>query len=214
MKNKTVLLTLAIGLTGAVMVGCTTDNKENPPENQIETSVDENKEEVNISKFIPNGSYKTVFEGSDMANELQSIKGDGTTYEAIGVSGKGYYREIFKVIDNQLCFIEKEDLEDIENISDKEIVVDETLGNYKVVLKAKTDKTDTIQIAETGKDLKLKNLELKGDYIKVVEDVSTDEAKTIIETYYSEGLGVVKYEVIMDGNVMEFSELVSYEEIK
>lgn len=214
MKNKLILLTLAIGFANIAMVGCNANKVESLPENQVEINIDENKKDINISKFIPNGKYNVVFKGSDMANELISIKGDGTTYQTIGLNGNGYYYEVFKVVNNQLLFVDSEDLTDIDNVSDKNIKTNEDLENYEVVLKSKTDKKDTFQVSEIGTNLKLDNIELKGGYIKTTKNISTSDSKTILETYYSEGLGVVKYEVIMDGTVMEYSELISYEEIK
>lgn len=215
MKRKLILVTLAIGITSLAMIGCSSNKIKDIPDNQTETIVNENTQGINVSNFIPNGTYNVSFEGSDMSNELISIKGDGTIYQTIGLNGKGYYHEVYKVLNNQLIFVDKEDLTDIEDISNINITnnINEDLENYEVVLRANTDKSDDIQILETGKDLKLKNIELKGDYIKTTKDISTNDNKTIINTYYSEGLGIVKYEVVMDGTVVENSELKSYEEI-
>ena len=66
----------------------------------------------NIYRFIPNESYSVVYEGTDLAPEIIAIEGDGEMYQTIGVNGKGLYRDVFKVVDNNLMLIYKEDLHD------------------------------------------------------------------------------------------------------
>lgn len=178
-----------------------------------------NIKEENISKFIPNGNYKVSFKGSDMANELLFLMGDGTSYKTIGINGKGYYLEGFKVVDNELCIIDNIEIENIESIKSLADINSlnsntEMNGDKVVILRTNPTELDTFRIVEKGKDLKLNNIQLKGEYIKVSEDKSTDESTIYVETYYSEGLGVVKYEVILDDTVMEFSELVKYEKLE
>lgn len=65
-----------------------------------------------IYKFIQNESYNVIYECSDLASETIVIEGNGEMYQTIGLNGKGLYREIFKVIDNNLMLIYKEDLSD------------------------------------------------------------------------------------------------------
>ena len=219
MKNKAVLLTLAIGLTGAVMVGCTTDKKENPPENQIETSVDENKEEVNISKFIPNGNYETVFKGSDLSFDVSSIKGDGTYYQRMGTTGKGDYVEVFKLMNNSLINTYSSDFERSnykEEFNDLIFFGEENTSN-KIYLNSpikQGTEWDKLKIVEVGKNLKLEEIQLEGDYVKVERDASTEDIKSTETLYFSQGLGIVKDVTTIDGDIVDYSELVSYEEIK
>lgn len=216
MKRKIILATLAIGITSLVMIGCNSNEIKYLPDTQTETLVDENTQGIDISKFIPNGTYKVSFEGSDMANELIIINGNGIIYQTVGVNGKGFYNEEYKVVNNQLLFVDNEELDNADNIPNinTDVNINEELENYEVVLRPNTDKSDKLQISEIGKDLKLKNIELKGDYVKTTKDISTGDNKTYINTYYSEGLGIVKYEVVMDEDVMEYSEIISYEEMK
>lgn len=221
MKRKIMLLTLVVGMTSVAMIGCSPNNKvDNTQNTQNQTIVENEKEEkgIDVSKFIPNGTYAVSFKGSDMANELITINGNGTLYQAVGMNGKGYYHETYKVVGDKLLFVENEELEDSDtepnmNIT-LEVDLDEKLENYETVLKSEFDKSGKLQISKVGNDLKLEKIELNGEYVVTTKDISDEETKTVVNTYYSEGLGIVKYEVVMDDEIVEYSELTSYEKLR
>lgn len=200
--NKHILLPIAaLAITFALLIGYSNDD-----------------EKLVLSKFIPNEDYKVTFNGSDLSNELLFLSGNGTSYYTIGVNGKGYYIEQYEVIDNELCFTNKIDIENIETIKSLDDVTslldtDIMNGNKVVVLRENASDLDSSKIVEKGTDLKLTSIQLKGDYIKVCETKSSADGDTITYTYYSQGVGVVKYEVVFDGVIMDFSQLVSYEPI-
>ncbi|MGL5693844.1 MAG: hypothetical protein ACRCXA_07190, partial [Peptostreptococcaceae bacterium] len=159
-----------------------------------------------------------------LSSELIYIRGNGEIYEAIGINGRGYYKEVFKIIDNVLYLTNTDDLSQIESINDdsfnnlskEEFTVSDDSSNYKALIRtiSKTKKNDNLKISEYGENLELTNVKLEGDYIQTVETETIDNVEFTKITYYSEGLGLVKYEVIMDGTIMEFSELNNFEEIK
>ena len=221
MKINKTLLALLLGSTG-LLTGCATTPKEpqkveTPP---IDTIIDYDLETtVCSSRFIPNGNYKVTFKSNDMADQLLYLKGDAHTYQAIGVTGKGYYREIFTLHDEKLKLVRREDLEDVpmEKILEKDCNVNVKESDYKTILGNIVNEGDTwdnLKIEEVGLNLKLSNLQLEGSYLKLVETVKDGDNPHTVETYFSEGLGIVKYEVIEDGTVIEYSELQSYEKVK
>lgn len=221
MKRKIMLVSLVIGMTSVAMIGCTSNKVETQPnQNQTITETEKENEEkgIDVSKFIPTGTYAVSFKGSDMANELITINGNGTLYQAVGMNGKGYYHETYKLVNDNLLFVENEELEDSDEEPSMNITLDvnldEKLENYETVLKPEFDKGDKIQISKVGNDLKLEKIQLKGEYVVTTKDISDKETKTVVNTYYSEGLGIVKYEVVMNDEVVEYSELTSYEKLR
>lgn len=218
MNKKIMIIVSTLTIASCFFSGCSKEtDKPGLDNNKPEINTDTTKDNLSLSKFIPNGNYKVSFAGSDMSNELLFITGDGTSYKTIGVNGKGYYIEEFKLIDNELCFRNKVDIENIDNIKSLEDIntltpKDVMNGDKVVILRENPTELDSFKIVEKGKDLKLDSIQLKGDYIKVEENKPGDDGNTVIETYYSEGLGVVKYDVIFDNVVMDFSELVACEE--
>ena len=68
---------------------------------------------------------------------------------------------------------------------------------------------DNKEIVEVGENLKLDKVTLKGHYVKTWEKEMNNGKKTIKVYYYSEGLGCVKYDVLIDGVSVEKSTVTS-----
>lgn len=171
-----------------------------------------------IYKFIPNESYDVIYECSDLASETIVIEGNGEMYQTIGLNGKGLYREIFKVIDNNLMLIYKEDLSDknIEEILAQDLK-DEISYNIKeseLILQSPIEvgqKWDNTEIVEIGTGLKLDDIQLEGTYIKIVSNSLVSKGSMTTETYYSEGLGVVKHRVLINEENISYYQLKSFD---
>ncbi|MBC5996786.1 hypothetical protein EAI30_09040 [Romboutsia ilealis] len=171
----------------------------------------------NIYRFIPNESYSVVYEGTDLAPEIIAIEGDGEMYQTIGVNGKGLYRDVFKVVDNNLMLIYKEDLHD-KNIDEalEQNLKDEISYNKnesELILQSPIEvgqKWDNTEIVEVGMDLKLDDILLEGIYIKTVSNTLVDNESITTEIYYSEGLGVVKYRVLINEEAISYYQLKSF----
>ena len=171
-----------------------------------------------IYKFIPNESYDVIYECSDLASETIVIEGNGEMYQTIGLNGKGLYREIFKVIDNNLMLIYKEDLSDknIEEILAQDLK-DEISYNIKeseLILQSPIEvgqKWDNTEIVEIGTGLKLDDIQLEGTYIKIVSNSLVSKGSMTTETYYSEGLGVVKHRVLINEETISYYQLKSFD---
>ena len=171
-----------------------------------------------IYKFIPNESYDVIYECSDLASETIVIEGNGEMYQTIGLNGKGLYREIFKVIDNNLMLIYKEDLSDknIEEILAQDLK-DEISYNIKeseLILQSPIEvgqKWDNTEIVEIGTGLKLDDIQLEGTYIKIVSNSLVSKWSMTTETYYSEGLGVVKHRVLINEETISYYQLKSFD---
>lgn len=177
---------------------------------------------LNLKVFIPKESYKVVFDGTDLVPNIQYIKGNGTKYQTAGFSGRGSFVNVYALEDGKINCIkeynelpsEQEEHLDEVNFLDKDEKGDKTVMLWEP-LETKS-KEGNNEIVEIGKDLKLDKLQLKGHYIKVEEvneGINADD-KTIVTSYYSEGLGRVKYVVTMDGVDVCFSVLKDYMKIK
>lgn len=177
---------------------------------------------VSLKTFIPKESYKVVFDGTDLAPNIQYIKGNGIKYQTVGFNGRGSFVNVYALEDGKInCIKEYNELPseqekhlDEVNFLDKDEKGDKTLMLWEP-LETKS-KEGNNQIVEIGKDLKLDKLQLKGHYIKVEEvneGINSDD-KTIVTSYYSEGLGRVKYAVSMDGVDVCYYTLKDYMKIK
>lgn len=223
-NKKSILVAGVMGLACIGMIGCSqkVDTPKDDNATQQEQQVQQQKEVIDTSKFIPNGDYKVIFKGSDMANELLYLKGDGTTYEAIGVNGRGYYREIFKEIDGALVMVANEDLSEypirqivemgIENVDTSKAI--ETMLKSELSLNDEWDNDEIkVKLVEVGENLKLSDIQLEGTYVKTTYSISEGDTVTTFDMYYSEGLGIVKYTISMGEDIVEFSELTEYEKL-
>lgn len=189
------------------------DKKE---EDSNSSSAIDSKEEVNLTvgMFIPNGNYTVKYDASDLVSSENYIEGDGTSYQVIGTTGKGpkvdvysiKYSGLYKVYSGDLSEDEMKDIATI-NYLGKEDTLEEMLvlnGPIKVGIR-----WDNKEIVEVGKNLKLDDLTLEGAYVKTWEKEVADEKETIKVCYYSEGLGCVKYKVLIDGEEVEKSTAIS-----
>ena len=59
-------------------------------------------------------------------------------------------------------------------------------------------------------DLKLDDILLEGIYIKTVSNTLVDNESITTEIYYSEGLGVVKYRVLINEEAISYYQLKSF----
>ncbi|MGL5085208.1 MAG: hypothetical protein ACRC68_05750, partial [Clostridium sp.] len=179
----------------------------------VDNSKTENKA-LNVGMFVPNGSYDIITDGNGSSFSIEFLKGDGKSYEAIGFTGKGPRIQVYNTKNSALSKvyygdISDKELEDKENLdylakADKaqEVVM------LKEPLKVGT-RWDNKEIVEVGENLKLGKITLKGAYVKTWEQVTSNGVKTVKVFYFSEGLGCVKYDVIVDGVSMERSSVNS-----
>lgn len=242
LNKKNLLLAGILGLACVGMVGCNQkneppkenndvqqeqqqnsnneNNKNENTENKDEVKGDEAKnEELKVSKFIPNTSYNVKFQCSDLGFDVSSIKGDGTYYQRMGTTGKGDYVEVFKYMNNNLINTYASDFERSnykEDFNDLNFFGEENTSN-KIYLNSpikQGTEWDKMKIVEVGKNLKLEKIQLEGDYVVVERDISTEGINAIETLYFSQGLGIVKDVTKIDGDIVDYSELISYEEVK
>ncbi|SHK21482.1 hypothetical protein SAMN02745248_02062 [Hathewaya proteolytica DSM 3090] len=183
---------------------------------KVETPNVKADEKLTLSTFIPKESYKVVYDGTDLAPNIQFIRGNGEKYQAVGTDGRGAFVNVYEKNNGKLsCVMEYTELsqgesESLETLNylDKNDVGDKTDVLWEPLEKG--SKMGNRQIEDVGENLKLDDLQLKGPYVKVVDNHSENDSKMIITSYYSEGLGCVKYEVSMDGVVVCHYILKSY----
>lgn len=197
-----------------------TGNIEEDKKVEETTSTSDNKDKVldeqklTVGMFIPNGKYTVKYDASDLIASENYIEGDGASYQVIGTTGKGpkvdvysiKYSGLYKVYSGDLSEDEMKDITTI-NYLGKENTLEEILvlnGPIKV-----GTRWDNKEIVEVGENLKLDNLTLEGFYVKTWEKEVTDGKETIKVCYYSEGLGCVKYKVLIDGAEVEKSIVTS-----
>ncbi|MGL5352931.1 MAG: hypothetical protein ACRDA5_06350 [Clostridium sp.] len=191
-----------------------TDSKTPEKEKPVVDNSKTESKTLNVGMFIPNGSYDVKFESSDTGFNTDFIKGDGKSYEAIGTTGKGPYINVYSAKNSTLTKVFSGDLTEKE-LKDKEKIDYLSKGDksqevvmLKEPLKLGT-RWDNKEIVEVGENLKLGKVTLKGPYVKTWEQVTSNGVKTIKVFYFSEGLGCVKYDVIVDGVSMEKSTITS-----
>lgn len=194
----------------------TTDDEkvEADTNNTVEDSTNTVNKVLNVGMFVPNVSYEVKCEGSDFISNENFIKGDGKSYQIVGATGKGPVINVYsikngglsKVYSGDLTENEMKNIESINylNKSDKS----QELLILKEPLKVGT-RWDNKEIVEVGENLKLDNVTLKGPYVKTWEQVTSNGEKTVKVFYYSEGLGCVKYNVLLDGVSVERSTVTS-----
>lgn len=166
------------------------------------------EKQLTVGMFIPNGNYKVKYDASDLVSSENIIKGDGTSYQVIGTTGKGpkvdvysiKYSDLYKVYSGDLSEEQMKDVAAINYLSEKENLEESLI--LKGPIKVKT-RWDNKEIVEVGENLKLGDLTLEGSYVKTWEKEVKDEKEIIKVCYYSEGLGCVKYKVSIDGAEVE-----------
>lgn len=187
------------------------DNKAKDNNSEID------KSKITIESFIPKEEYIINNECSDFVSNENHIKGNGKSYQLIGTNGKGPFIRVYTIIDKGLYEIYSGDLKDEEFLEvDKINYLDKVDSEKKVLLLKEPiqigTKWDNKEIVEVGKNLKLDNITLKGAYAKTWEKEKDNNGLEVVKVcYYSEGLGCVKYKVIINGLEMEHSKLSSSE---
>lgn len=197
------------------------DNKKEENKDNVDDNSSGKKEEspqekldIKLESMIPKTNLELNFKGTDFASEKDVIKVKGNTYQVIESTGKGPVIKLYTVKDGALIKVYSGDLtEDESKDISKVDYIDKVKENEKSILlkeplKLKT-RWDNKEIVEVGKNLKLKNLQLEGTYIKTWEKTVNGNDKTIKVVYYSEGLGCVMYKVMLNDQVVEESELSS-----
>lgn len=169
---------------------------------------------VSTASFIPNGEYEVEYKGSDLAAQVQYIKGNGTSYEEIGVNGKGSYINVYSSEGTSLKKIYKGDLTD-EEMANKASIdylskgsnADEEMLQGPITVGTRWGNKE---IVEVGQNLKLGELTLPGTYVKTWEKEDGKDGLVVKVYYYSEGLGCVDYRAMMNDEIVDYSTLTSY----
>ena len=187
------------------------EDKQNPETDDSELK----KKELNVAMFIPNENYEITYNASDIVSSENYIKGDGSSYQSIGVNGKGPFVDVYTTKDGGIYRSYFDDLteevfndkENIDYLSKRDDLKENILLKEPIAV---GNRWDTKEIVEVGENLKLDDITLEGAYAKVWEKQKSDEGNEIVQVhYYSEGLGCVEYRIIVDGILMEYSTLKS-----
>lgn len=192
------------------------DNEESNEKLNEELSEEFNEESnrnnvvLDLRTFIPNEEIEIKYEGSDFVPQILYIRGNGTSYQTVGVNGKGAFVNVYRLINNELSLVCNYDLteDEMKNVNqidylDKDKELDE-IPLLTSPIKVGT-KWDNKEIVEIGEDLKLDNLTLEGAYIKTWEKTKYEDTETVSVYYYVEGLGCVEHRVIVNGEIIEWS---------
>lgn len=182
-------------------------------EESKETSTDKetvSKENLTVGMFIPNGKYIVKYDASDLVSNENHIEGDGTSYQVIGTTGKGptvdvysiKYSGMYKVYSDDLSEDEMKDIATINYLSEEDSLDESLVLNGPIKVGTRWDNKE---IVEVGENLKLDDLTLEGAYVKTWEKEVVDEKEIVKVHYYSEGLGCVKYKVLIDKTEVESS---------
>lgn len=169
---------------------------------------------VSTTTFIPNGEYEVQYQGSDLAAQVQYIKGNGSSYEEVGVNGKGPYISVYSSDGTSLKKIYTGDLTD-EEMAKKESIdyLSKGSNNDAEMLQGPITvgtRWGNKEIVEVGQNLKLGELTLPGTYVKTWEKEDGKDGLVVKVYYYSEGLGCVDYRAMMNDEIVDYSTLTSY----
>lgn len=166
------------------------------------------QENLTVGMFIPNGKYTVKYDASDLVSNENHIEGDGTSYQVIGTTGKGptvdvysiKYSGMYKVYSGDLSEDEMKDIATINYLSEEDSLDESLVLNGPIKVGTRWDNKE---IVEVGENLKLDDLTLEGAYVKTWEKEVVDGKEVIKVSYYSEGLGCVKYKVLIDKTEVE-----------
>lgn len=242
MKRALRIILIILSITSLLITGCTlkietntTESTTPKPSNEETKDEEENNEQnenddndiedekdpieekgINIKVFIPNGDYKVVFSGNDFTEIIEYIKGDGTSFQAIGRNGKGPFINVYSLVGDGIYQVytgelTEEEMNDIVNVSylNKRNMAKETvILSSPIVIGTRWDNKEIVEI---GENLKLDTLVLNGVYVKTWEKEIDGDNEIIKVCYYSEGLGCVQYRYILNGTIMEESTLILFE---
>jgi hypothetical protein len=221
MKKRIQISCILVIIAIVLSTGCTVNEDQNKKASNASKSVNEetienDQNDLNIKKFIPNGNYKVNFNGSDNAPSLEYIKGNGTSFQTVGTTGKGPFVNVYSVKDNDLYQVysselAEQEINDLSNIN----YLDKSNTSKKIFTLNQPIKIGTRlgnkEVIEIGENLKLDDLILKGFYIKTWEKEKDDNNKIVKVCYFLEGLGCVRYEISINGSIIEHSTLLSFE---
>lgn len=186
---------------------------KNDKDNKDDSS---NKEElIDVKAFMVNGDYKIKSLSNDLGIDVESIKGDGKSYQAIGYTGKGMVAEVYTLKNDGIYSVFFGDVND-EDANDSINYLDKRNGTEKAMLKAPIkvgNRWGNKEIVEVGENLALESKKLSGKYAKTWEKYSENGTEMVKVCYFSEGLGLVKYKIIVNGTVMEYFEYKDIEKI-
>ncbi|MDD6770993.1 MAG: hypothetical protein SPJ62_13490 [Inconstantimicrobium porci] len=177
------------------------EKKDAEKNDNTSASKQQNKTEdnININSFAVNGSYTTSSLSNDLGENIKYLKGNGTAYQVIGSTGKGNFVRVFNIKNDGIYEVFSEDIEDSKAGQLSSLnYLDKRGSKQTLVLKAPVKvgtRWDNKEIVEIGKNLKVDGITYKGNYAKVWERKSDSTTKV---SYYCEGYGCVKYNVIQD----------------
>ena len=183
--------------------------KEDNTSKSVDNKVSE-KEDLGISMFVPNGSYEVSYLGSDLSPNLNYIKGNGKSFETIGTNGKGPFVTVYSIQDNKLCEVyyssdlTEDEIKNFDYLSKNDVSQKVALLSAPIAVGTRWGNKE---IVEVGENLNLDGLILNGPYVKTWEKTKNNESESIKVCYYSKGLGLVKYKVIIGDSVVEYSTL-------
>lgn len=180
--------------------------KDNADEEKNKEEADNKANEEAIKKFMVTGEYDTKSSSNDLGVTIDNIKGNKESYQEIGYTGKGKYISVYKLDGASIKRVYFGDLDEDEKYKDEEYK-DEVILKAPLVVGTRWDNKE---IVEVGENLKLENITLEGKYVKVWEKKKDGKDEEIKVSYFSEGLGCVKYKIILNDVVIGYFE---YEEI-
>lgn len=172
------------------------DKNDNASASKPQSNTEEN---VNISSFSVNGSYTTTSSSNDLGEDIKYLKGNGSAYQVIGTTGKGNFVRVYNVKSDGIYEVFSDDIDDSKSGQLSSLnYLDKSGSKQTLVLKAPVKvgtRWDNKEIVEVGKNLKVAGITFKGNYAKVWERTSDNTTKV---SYYCEGYGCVKYNVMHD----------------
>lgn len=183
--------------------------KEENTHKSVENKVSE-KEDLGVSMFVPNGSYEVSYLGSDLSPNLNYIKGNGKSFETIGTNGKGPFVTVYSIQDNKLCEVyyssdlTEDEIKNFDYLSKNDVSQKVALLSAPIAVGTRWGNKE---IVEVGENLNLDGLILNGPYVKTWEKTKNNDSESVKVCYYSKGLGLVKYKVIIGDSVVEYSTL-------
>ena len=183
--------------------------KEDNTSKIVDNKVSE-KEDLGISMFVPNGSYEVSYLGSDLSPNLNYIKGNGKSFETIGTTGKGPFVTVYSIQDNKLCEVyysndlTEDEIKNLDYLNKNDVSQKVALLSAPIAVGTRWGNKE---IVEVGENLNLDGLILSGPYVKTWEKTKNTDSESVKVCYYSKGLGLVKYKVIIGDSVVEYSTL-------
>lgn len=195
------------------------EEKTTEPEKEENKGSEENKEQKDtaigsIKTIGVNGSYEYIFKGTGQFSDKALVKGNGKRFQLITASGAGQTINVYEVSDDKLTHIYSKVLSDEEsNNLEKVDYLSVKPEKNTVMLKAPLKKGtswENKEVVEAGENLKLNGVTLKGKYFKTWEKEEKNGDKIVKVYCFSEGLGIVRYMIQLNGVTMEEAVLSGY----